>query len=55
MVEMEKETGMAERAELLDKLRSEFDITNEEAERLIGQLIKEGTVYEPRRGYLKKT
>jgi len=56
LVEMEKEKeGMAERSALLDRLRSEFDITNEEAERLIGQLIKEGTVYEPRRGYLKKT
>ncbi len=55
LFQMEKETGMVEKSALLDKLRSEFDITNEEAERLIGQLVKEGTVYEPRRGYLKKT
>ena len=55
LVEMEKETGMVERSALLDRLRSEFDISNEEAERLIGTLIREGTVYEPRRGHLKKT
>lgn len=55
LVEMEKETGMVERSALLDRLRSEFDITSEEAERLLGQLIREGTVYEPRAGHLKKT
>jgi len=55
LVEMEKETGIVERSALVDRLRSEFDILSEEAERLIRQLIKEGTVYEPRRGYLKKT
>ena len=55
LVEMEKETGMVERSALLDRLRSEFDISNEEAERLIGTLIREGTVYEPRTGHLKKT
>jgi replicative DNA helicase Mcm len=55
IIEMEKETGMVEKNALLQKLQSEHEINNMEAERLIGQLIKEGTVYSPREGYLKKT
>jgi len=53
--EMEKETGMVEKSALLEKLQAERDITSGEAERLIGQLVKEGTLYSPREGYLKKT
>jgi len=46
---------MVERSALLETLRTEFDISNEEAERLIAQLRREGTIFEPRRGYLKRT
>ena len=59
LVEMEREVGgyaaVVEKSALLDKLRLEFDIANEEAERLIKTLIREGTIYEARRGHLKKT
>jgi replicative DNA helicase Mcm len=55
IVDMEKETGMVERSALLDRLEKEYDIAVPEAERLIGQLIREGTIYSPREGYLKKT
>jgi len=55
IIEMEKETGMVEKSALLQKLQSENEINNMEAERLIGQLIREGTIYSPREGYLKKT
>jgi replicative DNA helicase Mcm len=55
IIEMEKETGMVEKAALLQKLQLENEINNMEAERLMGQLIKEGTIYSPREGYLKKT
>ena len=55
VVEMEKETGMVEKSALLEKLETEREITGPEAERLIGQLVKEGTLYSPREGYLKKT
>jgi len=55
LVEMEKETGMVSRADLLEKLSSEYDISRAEAEKLIAQMIREGTLYEPRNGYLKKT
>ena len=55
IVEMERETGMVEKTALLDKLTKERDITSQEAERLLQQLEKDGTIYRPREGYLKKT
>jgi replicative DNA helicase Mcm len=55
IVEMERETGMVEKSALLEKLEREYEVTISEAERLLGQLIKEGTIYSPRNGYLKKT
>jgi replicative DNA helicase Mcm len=55
VVEMEKETGMVEKKALLEKLEREREISSGEAEKLLGQLVKEGTLYSPREGYLKKT
>jgi replicative DNA helicase Mcm len=52
---MERETGVVERTALLDELETEHKVPRGEAERLIGQLLREGTIYEPREGYLKKT
>jgi replicative DNA helicase Mcm len=54
LMSMEKETGIVERVALLDELDNKHKILRGEAERLIGQLLREGTVYEPREGYLKK-
>jgi len=55
LMEMEKETGIVEREALVDELENKYKIPRAEAERLIGQLLREGTIYEPREGYLKKT
>jgi DNA replicative helicase MCM subunit Mcm2 (Cdc46/Mcm family) len=55
MIEMEKETGIVEKAALLNELETKYKISRNEAERLLGQLLREGTIYEPREGYLKKT
>jgi len=55
IVEMEKETGMVEKSALMDKLETERDVIRVEAEKLINQLLKEGTIYSPKTGYLKKT
>ena len=52
---MEKETGMVDKERLLERLQAEYDILSGEAERLIGQLLKEGTLFAPRDGYIKKT
>jgi len=55
LMEMEKETGVVEKTALLSELETKFQISRGEAERLIRQLLREGTIYEPREGYLKKT
>ena len=55
IIDMEKENGIVSRADLLEKLSSEYGISRSEAEKLIQQMIREGTLYEPRSGYLKKT
>jgi len=55
IMEMERETGLVERIALLDELETKYKIIRGEAERLLGQLIREGTVYSPREGYVKKT
>ena len=52
---MEKETGMVEKTMLLERLQTEYDIGSSEAERLIGQMLKEGTLFSPKSGYIKKT
>jgi len=55
LMELERETGIVEKATLLNDLDERYKISRGEAERLIGQLLREGTIYEPREGYLKKT
>jgi replicative DNA helicase Mcm len=55
LMEMEKETGIVEKTALLNELETKYTISIGEAERLISQLLREGTIYEPREGYLKKT
>jgi replicative DNA helicase Mcm len=55
LMEMEKETGIVEKTAFLSELETKYTISVGEAERLIGQLLREGTIYEPRQGYLKKT
>jgi len=52
---MEKETGIVEKAKLMERLQTEYEIGSSEAERLIGQMLKEGTLFSPKNGYLKKT
>jgi len=52
---LEKETGIVDKERLLERLQTEFDILAGEAERLIGQMLKEGTLFAPRDGFLKKT
>jgi replicative DNA helicase Mcm len=55
LIEMEKETGMVEKAALISELESKHKIPRAETERMVWQLLREGTIYEHREGYLKKT
>ncbi|MFP3984553.1 MAG: minichromosome maintenance protein MCM [Candidatus Bathyarchaeia archaeon] len=54
IVEMSKDTGMVEKKILVDELSSKHKIEILESQRLIGRMIKDGTIYEPRPGFLKK-
>jgi replicative DNA helicase Mcm len=55
LMAMEKDTGLVEKTALLDELETKYKVLRGEAEKLIGQLLREGTIYSPREDYLKKT
>jgi replicative DNA helicase Mcm len=55
LVDMEKETGMVNAEALYARLQRDFEIDRAEAGRLVSQLTREGTIYSPRPGFLKKT
>jgi replicative DNA helicase Mcm len=55
LMEMEKQTGIVEKGALVSELESKHNIPRGESERMLGQLLREGTIYEPREGCLKKT
>jgi replicative DNA helicase Mcm len=53
--EMERETGTVEETVLIAALVDKEKMEEREARRLIGQLIKEGILYSPKPGRLKRT
>jgi replicative DNA helicase Mcm len=55
LMDMEKVTGIVEKDALVSELETKHKIPRGEAERMLSQLLREGTVYEPREGCLKKT
>ena len=55
ILDMEKVTGIVERDALVNELETKHKIPKGEIERMISQLLREGTIYEPREGCLKKT
>ncbi len=55
VVEMERETGAVEKVALVTMLEEKHKLSRSEIDRMIGQLLKEGTLYEPGEGRLKKT
>ena len=54
IVDLSKETGMVERKLLLETLLSKYKIRTEESQKLLGRLIRDGTIYERRPGFLSK-
>lgn len=52
---MGKETEMVKREKLLERLQTQFNILAGEASKLISQLLKEGAIFTPKEGCLKKT
>jgi replicative DNA helicase Mcm len=55
LMAMEKETGIVEKDLLVSELDTKYKVPRSEAERILNQLLREGTIYEPREGCLKKT
>ena len=55
LMDMEKVTGIVEKDALVNELETKQKIPRNEVERMISQLLREGTIYEPREGCLKKT
>jgi replicative DNA helicase Mcm len=54
IVELQKETGLVEVKAVLDEAERR-GIRRADGERYLAQLRREGTIYEPREGYVKKT
>jgi replicative DNA helicase Mcm len=55
LMDMEKITGIVEKDALVNELETKHKIPGGEIERMISQMLREGTIYEPREGCLKKT
>ena len=54
IMEMSRDTGMIEKNLLLEQLSIKYKIEAMESQKLIARMIKDGTIYEPRPGFLKK-
>lgn len=55
IVEIEREDGIVALEKLCDQLRTVHGIERIEADKLITQLTRDGTIYSPKAGYVKKT
>jgi replicative DNA helicase Mcm len=53
--ELEKQLGIVEDSTLYQALARKPDITEDDARRLVDQLVKEGILYSPKPGHLKRT
>ncbi|MEM0254321.1 MAG: hypothetical protein QXK78_07195 [Candidatus Bathyarchaeia archaeon] len=55
VVELEREAGMAEEKAIVELAKTRCGIPEEEARKLIAEMVRQGTLFEPRPGCLKKT
>jgi replicative DNA helicase Mcm len=55
IIELSKDTGQIEEKFVCEELEKTYGIPKSDAEKLIQQLLREGTIYNPREGFLKKT
>jgi replicative DNA helicase Mcm len=53
--DLEKQLGIVQDSTLYQALSRKVDITDEEARKLVDQLVREGIIYSPKEGYLKRT
>jgi replicative DNA helicase Mcm len=55
IAQMEKETGVVEEKALYETLLKKIDVSEEDARRIVGQLIREGVLYSPKPGVIRRT
>jgi replicative DNA helicase Mcm len=55
ITEMEQETGMVEESKLYETLQEKKDMTEDQARMLVGRLSREGVIYSPEDGKVKRT
>jgi replicative DNA helicase Mcm len=55
ITEMERITGVVKDDDLFDALLEDHQISRADAAKLIGVLMRDGTIYSPRPGYYKRT
>lgn len=55
IAEMEKESGIVEESALYDALKEKKGMSEEQARMLVGRLIRDGVVYSPEDGKVKRT
>jgi replicative DNA helicase Mcm len=55
ITEMEQETGMVEESKLYEILQEKKDMTEDQARMLVGRLSREGVIYSPEDGKVKRT
>ena len=55
IIELSKDTGTIEQEIVLEELEKTYGIKKPDTEKLIQQLLRDGTLFQPKDGYLKKT
>jgi len=55
IVEAEKETGLVDEAWLVKELKDTYGISESDTQKILNQLLREGVIYHPRDGFIKKT
>ncbi|MGB9622469.1 MAG: hypothetical protein ACPL07_01370, partial [Candidatus Bathyarchaeia archaeon] len=55
IVDMERATGVAKEEDLYQALQEDHMIERSDAAKLIGILMRDGTIYSPRPGFYKRT
>jgi DNA replicative helicase MCM subunit Mcm2 (Cdc46/Mcm family) len=55
IADLEKETGTVEEATLYETLSKKSGIEEDVAKKVVSQLLKEGLIYSPKPGHLKRT
>lgn len=55
IVELQRETGMVEKQYLIKQLEETYSINDINTQQIISNLLREGIIFSPKEGYIKKT